>query len=95
MPIKSNPRRLPRRNHYQEGPGFLFVATQGGWSANVEVQRSAATGVRVRARAVGPCSAGGLALSVADSQTASTARASAITAICRRGTSRPSSASGC
>jgi transposase InsO family protein len=25
-----NPRRLPRRNHYQEGPGFLFVATQGG-----------------------------------------------------------------
>jgi len=26
----SDPRRLPRRNHYQEGPGFLFVATQGG-----------------------------------------------------------------
>ena len=25
----ANPRRLPRRNHYQEGPGFLFVATQG------------------------------------------------------------------
>ncbi len=24
----ANPRRLPRRNHYQEGPGFLFVATQ-------------------------------------------------------------------
>ena len=23
----ANPRRLPRRNHYQEGPGFLFVAT--------------------------------------------------------------------
>jgi hypothetical protein len=22
----ANPRRLPRRNHYQEGPGFLFVA---------------------------------------------------------------------
>ncbi len=21
----ANPRRLPRRNHYQEGPGFLFV----------------------------------------------------------------------
>ena len=30
MAIKSDPRRLPRRNHYQEGPGFLFVATQGG-----------------------------------------------------------------
>ena len=26
----ANPRRLPRRNHYQEGLGFLFVATQGG-----------------------------------------------------------------
>jgi hypothetical protein len=26
----ANPRRLPRRNHYQEGPGILFVATQGG-----------------------------------------------------------------
>ncbi len=30
MGLKSDPRRLPRRNHYQEGPGFLFVATQGG-----------------------------------------------------------------
>ena len=30
MPSKSDPRRLPRRNHYQEGPGFLFLATQGG-----------------------------------------------------------------
>jgi transposase InsO family protein len=30
MPSKSDPRRLPRRNHFQEGPGFLFVATQGG-----------------------------------------------------------------
>lgn len=30
MPRLSDPRRLPRRNHYQEGPGFLFVATQGG-----------------------------------------------------------------
>lgn len=30
MGLLSDPRRLPRRNHYQEGPGFLFVATQGG-----------------------------------------------------------------
>ena len=30
MPLRSDPGRLPRRNHYQEGPGFLFVATQGG-----------------------------------------------------------------
>jgi hypothetical protein len=26
MPIKSDSRRLPRRNDYQEGPGYLFVA---------------------------------------------------------------------
>jgi transposase InsO family protein len=30
MPRLSDPSRLPRRNHYQEGPDFLFVATQGG-----------------------------------------------------------------
>jgi len=30
MPRLSDPRRLPRRNHYQEGPDFLFIATQGG-----------------------------------------------------------------
>ncbi len=30
MALLSNPRRLPRRNHYQEGPDCLFVATQGG-----------------------------------------------------------------
>lgn len=27
MPTLSDPRRLPRRNHYQEGPNFLFPAT--------------------------------------------------------------------
>jgi transposase InsO family protein len=27
---KSDPRRLPRRNHFQEGPGFLFLATENG-----------------------------------------------------------------
>lgn len=30
MPLKSDPRRLPRRNHYQEGAGLLVLATQGG-----------------------------------------------------------------
>ena len=29
MPLRSDPRRLPRRNHYQEGPGFLFLAFGG------------------------------------------------------------------
>jgi len=52
VPIKSDPRRLPRRNHYQEGPGFLFVATQGGRPATGEPHRSPAIAVRDRARAV-------------------------------------------
>jgi len=30
VPAKSDPRRLPRRNHFQEGPGFLFLATENG-----------------------------------------------------------------
>lgn len=30
MPRLSDPRRLPSHNHYQEGPGFLCVATHGG-----------------------------------------------------------------
>lgn len=30
MPLRSDPERLPRRNHYQEGPDSLFLATQGG-----------------------------------------------------------------
>jgi hypothetical protein len=29
MPIKSDPWRLQRRNHCQEGSGFLFVADAG------------------------------------------------------------------
>ncbi len=29
----ANPRRLPRRNHYQEGPGFLFVGDPGRTAA--------------------------------------------------------------
>ncbi len=51
MALLSNPRRLPRRNHYQEGPDFLFVATQGGrppqaplagWQAGAVRRRRAA-----------------------------------------------------
>ena len=37
----ANPRRLPRRNHHQEGPGFLFVATQGGRPPDGETIRLA------------------------------------------------------
>ena len=41
----ANPRRLPRRNHDQEGPDFLFVAMQGGTAAG---GRSAAGASRGR-----------------------------------------------
>ena len=44
----ANPRRLPRRNHYQEGPGFLFVATQGGRPSESTVGAGPAAIVRRR-----------------------------------------------
>lgn len=44
----ANPRRLPRRNHYQEWPGFLFVATQGGRPSDDAVLRRQAVIVRRR-----------------------------------------------
>jgi putative transposase len=52
MPLRSDPRRLPRRNHYQEGPGFLFLATQGGRPPRVVERRSLAAVVRRRRRAL-------------------------------------------
>ncbi len=48
MPIKSDPRRLPRRNHYQEGPGFLFVATQGGRPVGSLIGVTSAAAIRRR-----------------------------------------------
>ncbi|MBA3307500.1 MAG: helix-turn-helix domain-containing protein [Chloroflexi bacterium] len=48
----ANPRRLPRRNHYQEGPDFLFVATQGGRPPEAARDRAQATTVRRRRAAL-------------------------------------------
>lgn len=48
----ANPRRLPRRNHYQEGPDFLFVATQGGRPPEGAVQQGQAGIVRRRRAAL-------------------------------------------
>ncbi len=48
----ANPRRLPRRNHYQEGPGFLFVATQGGRPPEGIVRTGQAAMVRRRRAAL-------------------------------------------
>lgn len=52
MALKSDPGRLPRRNHYQEGPGFLFVATQGSRPLMSDAGRSVADTARTRARAI-------------------------------------------
>ena len=63
MPLKSNPHRLPRRNHYQEGPDFLFLATQGGRPRTIRSSPSAGSVVRRRRAALRRWDAGG---SVAD-----------------------------
>ena len=47
----SDPRRLVRRNRYQEGPGFLFIATQNGRPA-AEVARPSLDELRRRMHAV-------------------------------------------
>ncbi len=52
MALRSDPRRLPRRNHYQEGPGFLFVATQGGRPPEATARSREAGVVRRRRRAL-------------------------------------------
>ena len=52
MPLRSDPGRLPRRNHYQEGPGFLFLATQGGRPLGADVATNVASVVRLRAAAL-------------------------------------------
>jgi transposase InsO family protein len=50
--LRSDPRRLPRRNHYQEGPDFLFLATQGGRPPTTAHWASQAAVVRHRAGAL-------------------------------------------
>lgn len=55
-----DPKRRTRRHHYQEGPGFLFIATQGGRPAR-DAQDSGLTRVRERMRAVRLAREGGAA----------------------------------
>src|SRR5260370_363913 len=47
----SDPRRRGRRHRYQEGPGFLFLATQNG-RPRAEHQRPSLDRIRRRMRAV-------------------------------------------
>ena len=65
MPLRSDPRRLARRNHYQEGPGFLFLATQGGRPTGVDMAPDTAGIVRLRAGALRRWHAGEPATQVA------------------------------
>ena len=48
----SDPHRWVRRHHYQEGPGFLFLATQGGRPEGDAPRPSPLVRVRLRMRAV-------------------------------------------
>lgn len=52
MPLRSDPGRLPRRNHYQAGPNFLFLATQGGRPPAADLAQDVASVVRLRAGAL-------------------------------------------
>lgn len=52
MGTRSDPRRLPRRNHYQEGPGFLFLATENGRPPKSAAPRRLAAVVRRRRAAL-------------------------------------------
>ncbi|MEI8334866.1 MAG: helix-turn-helix domain-containing protein, partial [Chloroflexota bacterium] len=52
MGLLSDPGRLPRRNHYQEGPDFPCVATQGGRPVTAVPRPAVAAIVRDRARAL-------------------------------------------
>jgi transposase InsO family protein len=47
-----DPRRWVRRHHYQEGPDFLFLATQGGRPTGDSLRPSQLARVRLRVRAV-------------------------------------------
>ena len=55
----SNPRRLPRRNHFQEGPGFLFLATENGRPPTTSEPRRMAALVRRRRAAIRALAEGG------------------------------------
>jgi len=49
---RSDPKRWERRHHYQAGPGFLFLATQGGRPSESVPSVSQLDQVRRRMRAV-------------------------------------------
>ena len=66
MASKSDPGRLPRRNHYQEGPGFLFLATENGRPPETRAPDRLAAVVRRRRAALREWTAGGEIAEICD-----------------------------
>jgi len=62
--IRSDPHRRPLRHTYQEGPGFLFLATQGGRPPGTRVSEDL-TGLRFRIRCVRTANEEGVAAALA------------------------------
>src|SRR6266571_2219601 len=60
----SDPHRWLRRNRYQEGPDFLFLATQNGPPPEKRPSRGLLAGVRLRMRAVRLAKESGVASAV-------------------------------
>ncbi len=60
----SDPHRWLRRNRYQEGPDFLFLATQNGRPPEKRPSRGLLAGVRLRMRAVRLAKESGVASAV-------------------------------
>jgi len=63
-PHKSDPHRRPLRHTYQEGPGFLFIATRGGRPPGQREQTEIAS-LRFRARSVRVAREEGIAAALA------------------------------
>lgn len=61
----TDPKRFTRRHHYQQGPGFLFLATQGGRPPGDRIRPSLHL-VRTRMRAVRVAREHGLAVACRD-----------------------------
>ena len=62
--IRSDPHRRPLRHTYQEGPGFLFLATRGGRPPGPRAQEDLTT-LRFRIRCVRVANEAGIATALA------------------------------
>ena len=77
---EKDPRRWVRRHHYQEGPGFLFLATQGGRPAG-RAPRPRLARIRRRMAAVRLARREGVEAACAGVRRAATAHGTDVTAV--------------